>query len=42
MGKWLNLGAVGAVVAGLSLIAVKNAPGDTSPTLINVSYDPGM
>jgi sulfate/thiosulfate-binding protein len=38
--KWLNLGAVGAVIVALSLIVVRNAPGDTSQTLVNVSYDP--
>ncbi|WP_158929878.1 sulfate ABC transporter substrate-binding protein [Acidisphaera sp. S103] len=36
----LSLGAVGAVVVAFSLIVVKNAPGDTSKELVNVSYDP--
>ncbi|MGD0106710.1 MAG: sulfate ABC transporter substrate-binding protein [Rhodopila sp.] len=40
MGKWLNLGAVGAAVVGVSLIVVRNGPGDTGQTLVNVSYDP--
>jgi sulfate transport system substrate-binding protein len=40
MGKWLNLGAVGAVIIGLSLIVVKNVPGTTGQHLVNVSYDP--
>src|ERR1700686_1545061 len=40
MQKWLNLGAVPAVVVGLSLIVAKNAPTNASAQLINVSYDP--
>jgi sulfate/thiosulfate transport system substrate-binding protein len=40
MQKWLNLGAVGAVIVGLSLIVVKNVPSNASAQLINVSYDP--
>jgi sulfate/thiosulfate transport system substrate-binding protein len=39
MKKWLNIGAVGAVIVGLSLIVVKNAPSNASARLINVSYD---
>jgi len=37
---WLNLGAVAAVVAGLTLIVVRNAPGQVGQQLVNVSYDP--
>jgi sulfate/thiosulfate transport system substrate-binding protein len=36
----LNVGAVLAVVVGLLLIVVKNAPGGPSLQLVNVSYDP--
>jgi ABC-type sulfate transport system substrate-binding protein len=39
MQKWWNLGAVSAVIVGLSLIVVKNAPSNASAELINVSYD---
>ncbi len=38
--KLLNFGAVAAAIAGLSLIAIKNAPGDAAHQLVNVSYDP--
>ncbi|MDR3516676.1 MAG: sulfate ABC transporter substrate-binding protein [Azospirillaceae bacterium] len=38
--NFLNIGAVVAVVAGLSLVAIKNVPGHTNGRLINVSYDP--
>ncbi len=37
---WLNFGAMAAAVGGLSLIAIKNAPGDAAHQLVNVSYDP--
>jgi sulfate/thiosulfate-binding protein len=39
--RWLNLGAVGAVVLAFALIFAKNAPGNTDPNnqLLNVSYD---
>ena len=43
MTRWwnlLNFGAVAAAIAGLSLIAIKNAPGDPAHRLVNVSYDP--
>jgi sulfate/thiosulfate transport system substrate-binding protein len=38
--RWLNLGAVAAVVVAFALIFVKNAPGNTTNQLLNVSYDP--
>src|SRR5208282_729396 len=38
--SWLNSLALTAAAAGLSLIAIANAPGDASGQLINVSYDP--
>ena len=38
--NWLNFGAMAAAIAGLSLIAIKNAPGDPARQLVNVSYDP--
>src|SRR5271154_410407 len=39
--RWLNLGAVGAVIVAFALIFTKNAPGNTNPDnqLLNVSYD---
>jgi len=37
---WINLGAVAAVVVAFALIFVKNAPGNTTNQLLNVSYDP--
>jgi len=39
--RWLNLGAVGAVIVAFALIFAKNAPGNTNPDnqLLNVSYD---
>jgi sulfate/thiosulfate-binding protein len=39
--RWLNLGAVAAVVIAFGLILAKNAPGNASPDhqLLNVSYD---
>jgi len=37
---WLNVASVLAVIVGLSLIVVKNAPGDARLQLVNVSYDP--
>jgi sulfate transport system substrate-binding protein len=40
MAKWLNLAAVCAVFAAVSLIVVKNAPGTARQQLVNVSYDP--
>jgi sulfate transport system substrate-binding protein len=40
LSKWLNSLALAAAVAGLSLIAIVNAPGDAAGQLINVSYDP--
>ena len=36
----LNVGAVAAVIAGLTLITVKNLPDNSPHQLINVSYDP--
>jgi hypothetical protein len=39
MTRWrnlLNFGAVAAAIAGLSLIAIKNAPGDAAHRLVNV------
>jgi len=36
----MNLGAVAAVVVAFALIFVRNAPGNTSNQLLNVSYDP--
>jgi sulfate/thiosulfate transport system substrate-binding protein len=39
MQKWWNLGTVGAVIVGLSLIVLKNVPSNASARLINVSYD---
>lgn len=38
--RWLNLGAVAAVIVAFALIFVKNAPGNTNNQLLNVSYDP--
>ncbi|HXY58209.1 MAG TPA: sulfate ABC transporter substrate-binding protein [Methylocystis sp.] len=38
--SWLNLFALAAAAAGLTLIAVTNAPGEASIQLLNVSYDP--
>jgi sulfate/thiosulfate-binding protein len=35
-----NLAAVTAVIVGLSLIVIKNAPANTGNQLVNVSYDP--
>lgn len=37
---WLNIFAIAAVVVAGSLITVKNLHGDTSNTILNVSYDP--
>ena len=37
---WLNAIAVVAVVIAATLVVVKNIEGDTSNTLLNVSYDP--
>jgi len=37
---WLNLGAVTAVMVACSLIITKNAPGNATQRLVNVSYDP--
>jgi sulfate/thiosulfate transport system substrate-binding protein len=37
---WLDLAAVAAVVAGLSLIVHKNLPHDGKSEIVNVSYDP--
>jgi len=37
--RWLNLGAVTAVIVAFSLIVAKNAPGNASQHLVNVSYD---
>jgi sulfate/thiosulfate transport system substrate-binding protein len=38
--RWLNLGAIVAVIAAFAMILVKNAPGSTDNQLLNVSYDP--
>jgi sulfate transport system substrate-binding protein len=38
--KWLNSGAVTAVIVACSLIVAKNAPGSATQQLVNVSYDP--
>jgi sulfate/thiosulfate transport system substrate-binding protein len=38
--RWINLGAVAAVVVAFALIFVKNAPDNTGKQLRNVSYDP--
>jgi sulfate/thiosulfate transport system substrate-binding protein len=38
--RWLNVGAVGAVIAAFAMILAKNAPGSTGNQLLNVSYDP--
>jgi sulfate/thiosulfate transport system substrate-binding protein len=38
--RWLNLGAVAAVVVAFALIFAKNTPGNTNNQLLNVSYDP--
>jgi sulfate/thiosulfate-binding protein len=40
MRRWLNLGAVTAVFIAFALIVAKNAPGNASQKLVNVSYDP--
>ena len=40
MRRWLNLGAMTAVFIAFSLIVAKNAPGNASQKLVNVSYDP--
>jgi sulfate/thiosulfate transport system substrate-binding protein len=37
---WLNALAVTAVVVAVTLVVVKNIQGNTSNTLLNVSYDP--
>jgi sulfate/thiosulfate transport system substrate-binding protein len=38
--RWINLGAVAAVVVAITLIFAKNLPGNTNNHLLNVSYDP--
>lgn len=38
--RWINLGAVLAVVTAFALILAKNLPGNTNNQLLNVSYDP--
>jgi sulfate/thiosulfate-binding protein len=38
--RWINLGAVAAVLVAFALIFAKNTPGDTTNQLLNVSYDP--
>jgi len=38
--RLINLGAVAAVLVAFALIFVKNAPGNTTNQLLNVSYDP--
>jgi len=38
--RWLNVASVASVVVYLSLIVIKNAPGNTGHQLVNVSYDP--
>jgi sulfate transport system substrate-binding protein len=38
--RWLNVSAVGAVIAAFAMILAKNAPGSTENQLLNVSYDP--
>jgi len=38
--RWINLGAVAAVMVAFALIVAKNVPGDTNNQLVNVSYDP--
>jgi sulfate/thiosulfate transport system substrate-binding protein len=38
--RWINFGAVAAVIVAFALIFVKNAPGNTDNQLLNVSYDP--
>jgi sulfate/thiosulfate-binding protein len=38
--RWINFGAVTAVVVAFGLIFAKNLPGNTGLQLLNVSYDP--
>jgi sulfate transport system substrate-binding protein len=38
--RWINFGAVAAVLVAFALIFAKNAPGNTTNQLLNVSYDP--
>jgi sulfate/thiosulfate transport system substrate-binding protein len=38
--RWINLGAVAAVLVAFALIFAKNTPGNTDNQLLNVSYDP--
>src|SRR5271170_7003001 len=38
--RWLNIGAVAAVVVAFALIWTRNAPGNVNNQLLNVSYDP--
>jgi len=38
--RWINIGAVAAVIVAFALISAKNAPGNTDNQLLNVSYDP--
>lgn len=38
--RWINFGAVAAVLVAFALIFVKNTPGNTTNQLLNVSYDP--
>jgi hypothetical protein len=38
--RWINLGAVAAVLVAFALIFVRNAPGNITNQLLNVSYDP--
>ncbi len=38
--RWLDAGAMAAVLIGMSLILGANAPGGASDRLVNVSYDP--
>jgi sulfate/thiosulfate transport system substrate-binding protein len=37
--RWLNVGAVGAVIVAASLIVLKNTSGKANHQLVNVSYD---
>lgn len=38
--RWINFGAVAAVVVAFALIFATNVPSNTSNQLLNVSYDP--
>lgn len=38
--RWVNIGAVAAVIVAFALIWARNAPGNVNNQLLNVSYDP--